>query len=241
MEGQRRHGFHGGKVYGYHAVVASALVGGKPFVFIGPAVYREILPYRPIGLPYGRQACRFGGHHVYAYAVIHGQVRHSGACEFQHLVLYKAVFIYRAAEGDGHVVRANAALWRTGEPYEDDLRIGYIVGIFEKLLYYFGAALAYTHCAYGAVAGVAVRAQYHFAAAGHHLPGVLVYYRHIGRHEAAAVLYSGGKAEYVVVLVYGSAHGAEAVVAVGHHIGQRELGKAAGLCGLYYADIGYVM
>ena len=105
-------------------------------------------------------------------------------------------------------MRADAPLWRTGEPYEDDLRIGYIVGIFEKLLYYFGTALAYAHCAYGAIAGVAVRAQYHFAAAGHHLAGVLVYHRHIGRHEAAAVLYSGGKAEYVVVLVYGAAHGA---------------------------------
>ena len=241
VEGQRSHGFHGGKVYGYHAVVAGALVGGKPFVFIGPAVYCEILLYRPISLPYGRQACRFGSHHVYSYSVIHGQACHSGACEFQHPVLYKAVFIYFLAEGDGHVVRTYAPLWRTGEPYEDNLRISYIIGIFEQLLYYFGAALAYAHCAYGAVACVAVRAQYHFAAARHHLPGVLVYYRHIGRNEAAAVLYSGGKAKYVVVLVYGAAYGAEAVVAIGHYIGQRELGKAAGLCGLYYANVGYVV
>ena len=65
--------------------------------------------------------------------------------------------------------------------------------------------------------------------------------RLVGGDKVAPVLDGGGQAEDVVVLVDGAAHGAQAVVAVGHHIGDGELGQAAGLGGLDDAHIGDVV
>ena len=60
------------------------------------------------------------------------------------------------------------------------------------------------------------------------LAGVLVDDGLVGGDVDAAVLLGGGQAEDVVVLVDGAAHGAEAVVTVGQHIGHGELLQAAG-------------
>ena len=66
-------------------------------------------------------------------------------------------------------------------------------------------------------------------------------HRLIGGDIVAAVLDGGGQAEYMVVLVDGAAHGAQAIVAVGQHIGYGELRHAAGLGGLDHAHIGNVV
>ena len=47
--------------------------------------------------------------------------------------------------------------------------------------------------------------------------------RLIGRHVDAAVFLGSRQAEHVVILIDGTAHGAQAVVAVGHGVGQRKL------------------
>ena len=86
-----------------------------------------------------------------------------------------------------------------------------------------------------------VGAQDHFAAARQPLPGVLVDDGLVGGDVDAAVLLGGGEAEGVVVLVDGAAHGAQAVVAVGHGVGDGELLQAGGLGGLDDAHEGDVV
>ena len=78
-------------------------------------------------------------------------------------------------------------------------------------------------------------------AAGVPLPHIGVDDRLMGGDELAAVLLRRGQAEHMVVLVDGAAHGAQAVVAVGQHIGQGKLLQAAGPGGLDDAHIGDVM
>ena len=208
---------------------------------LGPAVDGQVLLHRAVGFPDGGQAGGFGGHHVDADAVVHGQARDAGAGELQDLVLHKAVFIHGAAEGDGHVVGAHPLGGGTGEVDQHHLGGGDVIGVFQQLLDDLRAALAHPHGADGAVAGVAVGPQDHPPAAGHHLPGVLVDDRLVGGDEVAAILDGGGQAEDMVVLVDGAPYGAQAVVAVGHHVGDRELLQAAGLGGLDDAHVGDVV
>jgi hypothetical protein len=59
-----------------------------------------------------------------------------------------------------------------------------------------------------------------------------MYHGHVGGDVYAAVFSGGGKAENMVVLVDGAAHGAEAVVAVGHGVGHGKRREARGLGGL---------
>ena len=61
------------------------------------------------------------------------------------------------------------------------------------------------------------------------------------RHIDAAVFLSGGKAEHVVVLVDGAAHGAQGVVAAGEHIGNGKALHARGSGRLNDAHIGDVV
>ena len=103
---------------------------------------------------------------------------------------------------------------------------GHIVGAAQQLLGQLAAALANGHGAQSAVPGVGVGPQDHLAAARKFLPHILVDHRQVGRHKDAAILFGRRQAEPVVVLVDGAAHRAQAVVAVGQHIGQREPGHA---------------
>ena len=201
----------------------------------------QIVRHGLVRLPDGAETGRLRGHHVDADAVVHGQAGHGGTGKLQYLVLYEAVFVHRAAQGDGHIVRPHAPGRLAGEPDENDLRRGDVVGVFQQLLDDLRAALPHAHGAQRTVAGVAVGAQDHAAAAAHHLPGVLVDHRLIGGNVVAAVLHGGGQAEHMVVLVDGTSHGAQAVVAVGEHIGHRKLRHAAGLGGLDHAHIGDIV
>ena len=86
-----------------------------------------------------------------------------------------------------------------------------------------------------------VGTQDHIAAGGEGLTGILMDNRLVGRHIDAAVLLGRREAEHVVVLVDGTAHCAEGVVAVGHRVGQRESFQSAGASRLDDAHIGNVV
>ena len=88
---------------------------------------------------------------------------------------------------------------------------------------------------------MAVGAEDHAAAAGHGLAHVLVDDGQVRGNVVAAVFLGSGEAEEVVVLVDGAADGAEAVVAVGEGVGNREFLKTAGSGGLDDAHEGDVV
>ena len=76
---------------------------------------------------------------------------------------------------------------------------------------------------------------------GHFLAGILVDDRLIGRYVNAAVFFGSRQTEDVIVLVDCAADGAEAVVAVCHGVGKRELGHAAGAGRLDNAHVGNIV
>ena len=82
-----------------------------------------------------------------------------------------------------------------------------------------------------------VRAEYHPAAAGHGLAVIAVDICHVCRYIYPAEPVGCRKGELMVVLIYGTAYGAEAVMAVGEHIGNGKFRKPRGPCRLYHAHI----
>ena len=241
VEGEGGHGIQPGEVYGDHGVVAGTLLRGQPGIGLRPSVDGQVFCHGIVRLPDGGQARRLRGHYVDADAVIHGQVGHAGTGKLQNFVFGEAVSIHGPAQGDGHVVGTHAVGRRAGEPHQHHLRGGDVIGVFQQLLHDLRAALAHAHGTQSAVTGVAVGAEDHAAAAGHHLPRILVDHRLIGGDVVSAVLHGGRQAEGVVVLVDGAAHGAETVVAVGENVRHRELPQAAGLGGLNDTHIGDVV
>ena len=197
--------------------------------------------HRFIGAPDGTEAAGFRGHNVDAAAVVHGQIGHAGAKELHDAVFHGALGERRANQGNGHVLGTHAGPGRTGEVDGNDPGIGDIIGLVQKLLDQLRAALADGHGAVSAVPGVGIGADDHFTAAGVHLPHVAVNDRLVGRDKLAAVLLGGAETEHVVIFVDGAAHGTEAVVAVGQHIGQGKLGETRGPGRLNDAHIGDVV
>ena len=194
-----------------------------------------------VRLPDGAQTCRLGRHHVDTDAEVHRKMFNAGARELKHLVFDKAVFIRCAAKRNRYIVRPHAMGHLACEPDENDLRLCNIICVLQQLFDKLGAALANAHRADRAIAGVAVGAQDHFAAAGHHLARVLMNDGLIGGHVIAAIFDGRGEAEDVVVLVDRSADSAEAVVAVGQNIGNRKTRQAAGSGCLDDADVGDIV
>ncbi len=241
MEGQGHHGLDGGQVHADAAIEAGGLVVTQLGVIIGPAVHGQVIAHLVVRGPDGGQTGGLGGHDVDTAAVFHGKARHAGTGEFHDPVLDEAVLEHRADKGDGDVLRAHAGTGSVLQPDQHHFGTGHVIGLAQQLLDQLGAAFAHGHGAQGAVAGVAVGAQDHLAATGHHFTGVLVDDRQMGRHEDAAVLAGGGQAEEVVVLIDGAAHGAQAVVAVGERVGHGEAFQAAGAGRLDDAHIGDVV
>ena len=241
VEGQRDHGLHGGQIYLDQSVVPGAVLGGQLPVVPGPAQGGEHLLHRFVGGPDGGETGGLGGHHVDAAAVVHGQVFHPGPEELHDGVLHDALLEGGADEGQSHVLGSHAGTGSALQVDGDDLGIADVIGLAQQLLHQLGAALAHGHAAVGAVAGVAVRAQDHAAGGGVALPHVLVDDRLMGGDEDSAVFLGGGQAEHVVVLVDGAAHGAQGVVAVGEHIGERELLQPGGPGRLDDAHVGDVV
>ena len=123
----------------------------------------------------------------------------------------------------------------------DDAGTGEIVGAAHQLFCQLAAALTDSHGTQSAVAGVGVGAEDHLAAACHGLAVVAVDVGHVGGHVDAAVLVGRRQRELVVVLVDGAADGAQAVVAVGQDVRQRELLHAGSAGSLDDADIGDIV
>ena len=126
-------------------------------------------------------------------------------------------------------------------PHQHDLRHIHVVCIVEQLLDQLGTAFSHAHCSQRAVTRVAVAAENHRTAFDHCLARILMNDSLIYGNVNSAVLLCRRKTENVVVLVDCAAHRAQTVVAVGHCVGQRKLGKPACTRRLYDADIGYVV
>ena len=241
VERQRDHRLDRGEVDRDAVVVIGGIGGFEFLIILLPAVYPVIFERLFVRLPNGRKASRFRGHHVDAVAVVHGKVFDAGADEFEDLIFNEPVFEYGAAERDGNVLRADALFQVAAQVHRDRFGALDVVRLIEDLLYELGAALAHSHRAERAVAGVRVAAQDHAADLRFHLAHVLVNDRKMGRHKVRAVLFRRGKAEHVVVFVDGAPHRAQGIVAVGERIGKRKFFEPARLRRLNDADVGDVV
>ena len=241
VEGQRDHGLDGAQIHLDKAVVHGALLRVQLAERLGALVGLVPAAHLLVGLPDGGQAGGLSGHDVDAVAVLDGEAADALAHELHHLVLDEARCEHRADDGQCDVLRTDAAHGLAGQVDGNDVGVGNVIGLFAQLLDQLGTALAHAHGAQRAVAGVRVGAQQHLAAARHALAHVLVDDGLMGGHIDAAVLLRRGQAKKVVVLVDGAAHRAQGVMAVGQHIGQRELLHTRGARGLDDADIGDVV
>ena len=241
MERQRDHGLDTRQIDFDAAVVVGNIGGLELAVVLAATVHGQKRVRVLVGGPDARQAGGLGGHDVDAVAVIGRHVRDARAHELHDLILNVTLGKDGTDDGERHVVRANAGARGAREVDGNDAGIGNVVGVAQQLLCQLAAALAHGHGAQSAVAGVRVGTQDHLAAAGEVLTHKGVDDGDVRRNEDAAVLLGRGKAKDVVVLVDGAAHGAQRVVAVGEHVGQRELLHARGARRLDDADKGDVV
>ena len=241
MEREGDHALLLGQVDADHAVVVRDLAGLEFLVSFRTLVDVEVLLDLLVGDPDGAEAGGLGGHHVDTVTEVDGQVLDAGAGELEHLVLHETALEGGLHQGDGDIVRAHAMARLAFQPHEDDLGGVDVPGVAEELLHELAAAFAHAHVTQRAVARVGVGAQDHVAAGGEGLAGILVDNGLIGRNIDTAVLLRGGEAEHVVVLVDGTAHRAQGVVAVGHRVRERELVETAGARRLDNAHVGDVV
>ena len=241
MERQGDHGLDARQIDLDAAVVVGDIGGFELAIVVAAAVHGQKRVRVLVGGPDARQAGGLGGHDVDAVAVVGRHARNAGAHELHNLVLDVALGKDGTNDGERYIVRADAGARGTREVDGHDAGIGDIVGVAQQLLGQLAAALAHGHGAQGAVAGVRVGAQNHLAAAGEVLTHKGVDDGDVRRDEDTAVLLGRGKAKDVVVLVDGAAHSTQRVVAVGEHVGQRELLHARGARRLDDADKGDVV
>ena len=241
VEGQGDHGLHLVQLHHDGPVVPGPLAGRQLAVAVSPAKEGKGGFGLLVRLPDGGQAGGLSGHHVDARPVVHGQAGHAGTEEFHDGVLHRAGFEGGPHQGQGHVLGAYPGPGSPGEVDGHHRRIGDVVGLPEQLPGQFRAALTDGHTAVGAVPGVGVGAQNHGTGGGVPLPHVGVDDCLMGGDELAAVALGRRQAEHVVILVDGASHGAQGVVAVGEHIGQRELLHPRGPGGLDDAHVGDVV
>ena len=238
---QRDHALNSGEVQLDAAVVVGNIGGFQLFVGFGAVVLLEILLRHSVGLPDGRPAGGLGGHDIDAVAIVGGKVGNARADELHDLVFHVAVGIGGCHQRQRDVVRADAGVRLAGQVDGYHAGVGHIVGAAHQLFGQLAAALAHGHGAQGTVAGVGVGAQDHTAAAGHHFPVIAVDDGHVRRDIDAAVFVCGGEGKLMVVLVDGAADRAQAVVAVGHDVGQRKFFHAGGAGRLDDAHVGDIV
>ena len=241
MERQRDHGLDARQIDLDAAVVVGDIGGLELAVVVAAAVHGQECMRVLVSGPDARQAGGLGGHDVDAVAVIGRHARDAGAHKLHDLVLDVTLGKDSADDGERNVVRADAGARGAREVDGDNAGIGDVVGVAQQLLCQLAAALAHGHSAQSAVAGVRVGTQDHLAATGKVLAHKGVDDGDVRRDEDAAVLLGRREAKDVVVLVDGAAHGAQRIMAVGEHVGQRELLHARGARRLDDADKGDVM
>ena len=241
LEGQSDHGLDPVQRHLDDSVIVRALGRRLTLVRVPAAQYGQMVPEGVVGLPHGGQAGGLGGHHVDPGAVIHGQALYARSKELHDGVLHHALLEGGLHQRQRHVLRAHTGPGRPGEVDGDHLRIGDVIGFFQQLPGQLGPALADGHRPVSAVTGVGIGSQDHFAGGGVAFPHIGVDHALVGGDELAAVLLGGGQAEDVIVLVDGTAHGAQRIVTVGQHIGHREFRHAGGTGRLDDAHIGNVV
>ena len=241
MHRQGDHTLNGGQIQLDAAVVVGYIGRFQFFVGLRAVVLLEVLFRNIVCLPDGGPAGCLGGHDVDAVAVIGAQIGNAGADKLHDLIFHIAVGVGGSHQRQRDVMGADTGVGLAGQIDGDHAGVGHVVGTPHQLFGQLAAALADRHGAEGAVAGVGVRAEDHAAAARHHFPVVAVDDRHVRRDIDAAVLVRGGEGKLVVVLVDGAAHGAEAVVAVRHDVGQRKFLHAGGAGRLDDADVSNVV
>ncbi len=185
----------------------------------------ELLCLR-IGRPDGGEAGGLGGHDIDADPEILTEGGDAGAYEFHDLILYEAVSEYCADDGQGHVLRTYAADRCPCQVDSHYLRALDVIGLVQQLLYQLRTALAHSHGAQCAVAGMGVGAQDHGAALCQHLSGELMDDCLVRRYIDAAVFLGSSQTVHVVIFINSAAYGTQGVVTVGQHIGHGETGQS---------------
>ncbi len=150
IRGVVRKGYHGllaGEVHGYHRIVICHCTGPELLVSLRTVMHLEVLFYLLIGDPNGAEAGGFGGHDIDAVTEVYGQFLYAGTCELKHLVLYETAFEGSLDKGDSHIMRADAPLGLTLEPYQHHLGCLDVPGVLQELLHEFTAAFAHAHVA----------------------------------------------------------------------------------------------
>ena len=241
MHGQSDGGLDGGQVHIDAAVIPGHLCGIHLLIVLGTAVDGEVL-FRPVVCdPYGGPAGGLCGHDIHAVSVFHGKICDAGAYKFHDLVLYIAVGIGGAHQGQSHVVRAYAGTGSAGQIDGDDAGTGHVIGTAYQLLGQLAAAFAHRQSTQSAVSGMGVGAQDHFSASCHQLTVYGVDDCHICGNIDAAVLVGCGQSKHVVIFVDGAAYRAQGVMAVGQNVGKGEFLHAGRPGCLDDTDVGNVM
>ena len=233
MEGQGDHGPDFGQIDINAAVVPGGVRRVQLLIILLTAVGLQEGARLPVRPPDGGKAGGLRRHDIHAVAEVRAHGGNAGPNEFHDLVFHISVAEHRADESQGDILGPDEGLRLTVQINADHVRPADVVGILQQLLDQLPAALADRHGSQRAVPSMAVRAQNHLSAAGVHLPHVLVNDGNVGRNKNAPVLFRGGEAEHMVVLIDGSAHGAQGVVAVCQHVGHGEMIHPRSLRGLY--------
>ena len=241
MERQGDHRLYLGKIDCDNAVVISDSTGCELLVFVFSAVDSEIAVGFLIGDPDGGKTGGFGRHNVDAVAEFDGQIGNAVTDEFEHAVLDKAVSKRRTDQRKCNVLRTDTVCGLARQVYRDNFGTCDIVSSLAQLLDQLRTAFADCHRTECAVTGMAVGAEDHFTAAGHHFTHIGVNDRKVCRDKVAAVLLCGRKTEDMVIFVDCTADRAKAVVAVGQDIRKREFCQTAGTCRLNDTDIGDIV
>ena len=241
VEGQGDHTFDGGKIHFENRVIVCALLRMQGAIIIAAAMDGQRFLYHIIGLPDRAEAGGLRGHDIDAASVVHGKTGDTGAEELHNGIFYGAGGKGLLDDAQRHILRAHAGAGLAGEVDTDHRGHIHVIGTAQQLLDQLRPALADGHGAVSAVAGMGVRADDHFAAAGIALPHIGVDHCHMCGYKFAAVFLCGRQTEYMIVFVDGAAYGTEAVMTVGENIRKRKFRQAAGPGSLDDADIGDIV
>ncbi len=226
VEGHGNHGTDFGEVNFNGPVVVGCVSGLKFLIGSFPSVdFVEFLRLL-IRLPDGGKAGGLSRHDVDPDPVVHGKICDAGSHELHDFVLHVPVLEDGPDDGQSDILGTHTEDRRSLEVYSHHARHIDIIGLAQELLHELRPALAHSHGAQGPVAGVGIGSQNHGSAFCKHLPGELVDDGLMRGYVDAPVLLGRREAEHVVVLIDGAANRAEAVVAVGQDVGNRELLEA---------------
>ena len=234
-------GFHCAEVHVDAAIVIGHIRRTHLPVRLRTAVHGQVFLGDLIRLPDGGPAGRLRRHHINAVAVFNRQFGDTGTHKFHDLVLDIAVGIHRAADGQGHVLRSDA---RAGLPVQIDQHnsgAGKIIAAAHQLLGQFTAAFPDAQGSQRTITRMGIGSENHASAAGHHLPVERMNDRHIRGNIHAAVFVRRGERKHMVILINRPAHGTEAVVTVGQHVGHGKFPHAGCPGRLDDAHVGDVM